>query len=313
LEDVSNTLRSGAFYKSEALTSIIIPKNINYIGDVCFSNCSKLKSVAFESGVSQVNLGSSAFDNCALLDSLTIPETVTGIRVSDRTFYGTGFIKLDMSKMYAINGDSNFAYMRALKEFIWSDTLSSIPSYAFSNNSAMGWIDTKNATKIGDSAFNRCGFAEAHVAGKVTTLGAYVFAYNTKLTTVSIHDDVTNMGSAIFEQCTGLVSVTIPRGVTTLPSSTFYGCTSLPSVRIPNNITKIQSQAFQGCTSLEYVDLTDYGTDKAFPTLYSTNVFKNCGTSTASGTFQIRVASGRKAELSAMTNWSSYASNIVEV
>jgi hypothetical protein len=95
-------------------------------------------------------------------------------------------------------------------------------------------------------------------------------------------------------------------------SDTFNGCSSLANISIPSNITYLETRSFKECTALEYIDLTAYGADKAFPFLSNVNVFESCGTATA-GTFQIRVPSGRKAELATMTNWSTYADNIVEV
>jgi hypothetical protein len=64
---------------------------------------------------------------------------------------------------------------------------------------------------------------------------------------------------------------------------------------------------------METIDLTDYGADKPFPALAeTTEVFKNCGRDTASGFVKIIVPHGRKAELAAMTNWSSFANQILE-
>ena len=53
--------------------------------------------------------------------------------------------------------------------------------------------------------------------------------------------------------------------------------------------------------------MTAYGVDKQFPEL-QTLPFNN-----ASPNFKIRVAKGAKTILAAMTNWSAYADNIVEV
>ena len=93
----------------------------------------------------------------------------------------------------------------------------------------------------------------------------------------------------------------------------FQSNVNLKYVIFNSVINTVWDYAFYDCASLEYIDMTAYGENGAFPTLRGTNTFRNCGTSTTTGTFEIRVPLGRKAELAAMTNWSAYVDNIVEV
>lgn len=164
----------------------------------------------------------------------------------------------------------------------------------------------------------------------VTMIRYGAFDSNKNITSVVIPKKLTNL-SASFRFCTSLKSVVITGGLTydSDSSNGFYDCTALTSVdlgastiipgyifvrcgfsniKIPHTVKKINQYAFYGCASLEYVDMTDYGTNDKFPSLSNSNVFDNCPS-----TFEIRVPSGRKAELSAMTNWSAYADKIVEV
>jgi hypothetical protein len=169
-------------------------------------------------------------------------------------------------------------------------------------------------TSIGESAFGLCySLINVSLPEGVNSIGNRAFDSCLALQSIRLPDSITKIGTYAFYQCEGLTSITLSHGLSIISTSAFRQCIKLANVVIPNNITKIDSMAFADSKAIEYIDLTSYGTDGTFPTLANTSAFSNCGTSTASGTFQIRVPSGRKAELAAMTNWSTYADNIVEV
>ena len=62
-----STLQGYMFYNSNWLTEIVIPKNIMYIWDHCFSDCDNLKRVSFEKGSYLTDLSyinETAFNDC---------------------------------------------------------------------------------------------------------------------------------------------------------------------------------------------------------------------------------------------------------
>ena len=115
-----------------------------------------------------------------------------------------------------------------------------------------------------------------------------------------------------FQNNTNITSVEFA-DVQTIGYAAFSGCTKLAEITHYGSLISIAGHAFSNCYALGCIDLTAYGADEAFPSLGNSYVFLNCGRDTTKGTFEIRVPSGRKAELSSMTNWSTYADNIVEV
>lgn len=163
------------------------------------------------------------------------------------------------------------------------------------------------------SAFQSCGsLVSVTLPDGVNKIGSNAFSSCNKLEYVNIPSSVTSIGYYAFSQDGRLQSITIPNGVTAIEQNTFDSCACLPHIVIPNSVASIGRQAFYSCRRLSYVDLTAYGETIAFP-VADIGAFYACGYDTPTGTFEIRVPAGRKAELAAMTNWSTYADNIVEV
>lgn len=293
------------------------------IGTYAFYGCSKLTSIEIPSTVTKFE--SSAFENVPNLSKVIIPslEYWFGLsfnynRTNPLQTQGKPMLYVDNTPITDVTvpqgtvlGDYTFYYYGGLKSLVLNAAPSAYMCEGCSNltNVTLG----ENVTSTGYYAFANTAIESIVIPPSVYIFGRASFRQCTLLKSVVIQGAIEQYSSSnTFERCSALVSVDLgsPKGI---PTSCFYNCTSLPSIKIPSTVEKIRSQAFYGCSALEYVDLTAYGTDGAFPSLENVNVFTNCGTSIASGTFEIRVPSGRKAELAAMTNWSTYADNIVEV
>ncbi len=113
-----------------------------------------------------------------------------------------------------------------------------------------------SVTKIGSSAFSKCGGLESVTipqsvcSSKMKTI--FPAAYQS-ITNVVIADGVTKIGSSAFAGCRGLLSVEIPGSVTSVGSSAFSGCRSLTSVAIPGGVEEIESSTFKDCSGLTSV------------------------------------------------------------
>jgi len=102
------------------------------------------------------------------------------------------------------------------------------------------------------------------------------FAYNMRITGLTIPEGVKDVGNKAFFHCVGLASVAIPgsagslggwlfcscrsltnatigEGVTSIGFWEFYWCTSLPEVTIPDSVDSIEYGAFYHCSSLTSV------------------------------------------------------------
>ena len=65
------------FKDCRGMTSVTIPRGVNYISPGAFENCSGLTSITLSEGVTSI--GISSFKNCSGLTSITLPEGVTSI------------------------------------------------------------------------------------------------------------------------------------------------------------------------------------------------------------------------------------------
>ena len=116
---------------------------------------------------------------------------------------------------------------------------------------------------------------------EVTTIGRSAFAYNSRITSVTIPETVIDIetnafcacsslrevnmpqsvllpycfyfGSYCFASCTSLKKITIPENVASLPMGVFQGCVSLKNITLPKSLKTIENYAFAYCDSLETV------------------------------------------------------------
>ena len=65
--------------------------------------------------------------------------------------------------------------------------------------------------------------------------------------------NIKEIDNYVFAFCSRLTSITIPDSVTSIGEYAFYGCSSLTSITIPEGIVSIGYGAFQQCSNLEEI------------------------------------------------------------
>ena len=151
-----------------------------------------------------------------------------------------------------MSGNSNNSALYKAVEFVASDNVLEIPTYALAKQTLLTSVTIPDSvTSIGGSAFYGC----------------------TGLTSVTIPDSVTSIGGSAFQGCTGLKTIVIP-SVSTFEGSnnnngTFRNCTSLTSATlgsIGSPVNTIQNYTFYGCTNTSTV-ITVYLAEQNIDTL----------------------------------------------
>ena len=200
----------------------------------------------------------------------TIPSSVDG---TDVPVGGIYFTKPDS------NGNPTECYIIGYAPFnayAWSSQLSR--SY-FPYLSKVSFINCKNITSIGDSAFLGCSslttvnlpdsltsisqaafrgcssLTTVNLPDSLTDIGNYAFRGCSSLTTVNLPDSLTSIGQEAFEYCSSLTTVELPDSLTSIGNSVFWECSSLTTVELPDSLTSIGNSVFQSCTSLTDVTI----------------------------------------------------------
>ena len=271
------SISANVFVGYTSLANITIPNSVTSIGSYAFSGCSGLTSITIPDSVT--DLGQAVFRWCGLT-SVIIGSGLTDI--SADTFYGC-------SKLPSVTIPSS---------------VTSIGDGSFYDCTSLTSITIPNSvTNIGDSDFYYSTLIPSFTnTDRVTRNGADDFFNITSLTSITIPDSVTNIGSEAFYNCTSLTSITIPNSVTSIDGYAFKNCTGLTSVIIGNGVTNIGYQSFYGCKALTSITLLP-----TTPPTLGSNVFYNIPSSAV-----ITVPKGTLDAYKTATNWSAYASKMVE-
>ena len=294
------SIGSYAFSGCSGLTSITIPDSVTDLGQAVFRWCG-LTSVIIGSGLTDIS--ADTFYGCSKLPSVTIPSSVTSI--GDGSFYDcTSLTSITIPNSVTNIGDSAFSGCKGLTSITIPDSVTRIGYNAFRNCTSLTSITIPNSvTYINNDTFSYCtSLTSVTIGDSVTTIGDSVFYKCTSLTSITIPDSVTNIGSEAFYNCTSLTSITIPNSVTSIDGYAFKNCAGLTSVIIGNGVTNIGYQSFYGCKALTSITLLP-----TTPPTLGSNVFYNIPSSAV-----ITVPKGTLDAYKTATNWSAYASKMVE-
>ena len=132
-----------AFYKSNNLTSVIIPNSVKDIEDGAFMYCSKLASVTIPSSVTSI--GNSAFLGCKALTSVTIPD---GVKYLAGTFNGcSSLTSVHLPKYLTHIGPNIFYNCSSLTSVTIPNSVIEISSAAFYGCSSLTSVNLPSNLK----------------------------------------------------------------------------------------------------------------------------------------------------------------------
>ena len=248
-------ISQGAFAYCSSLTDFVIPNAITAIEDGAFYGC--------------MNLGK----NATAEKPFILPNTVK--KYGNKAFYGTGltYVKLtgDFSDVkFGTHLFAETAYLNNVDLNVEETKITEIPAHTF-YRSAISKIDLKGISKIGASAFARCGLTTVTIPSTVKEMGAKIFENAKKLTKVTFenNDVLTAFGNETFVDCTSLVEVDMTRLNALIYVGTYtFRNTALKSIELPESVVHLGNNKgktapiysavylFRDCTELESVVLS---------------------------------------------------------
>ena len=135
------TIDSSAFYGCSSLKEVVLSENVVELGSEVFLNCTELESITIPDGLKTI--GYSFIKNTAIKE-LTVPKSVERVNA----YYYNGHR----------SGTTDGAY--SLKQLIFSEGTTSIPSYFCCNDSKTAALQKvvipPSVTSIGEYAFYHC-------------------------------------------------------------------------------------------------------------------------------------------------------------
>ena len=240
--------------------TVIIPSNVDVIGDFSFKDCYGITKIIVPEGVTSIKHG--AFENCEKLQSVDLPNTLVDLETG--VFYGCKSLESIVipGSLKRIEGVILFNKCISLKKIEFQEGITCISGekaysdadYAsfFGPNSSIEEVVLPSTLKvIGHGAFKGCG----------------------KLKTVQIPDGTIMIGAEAFDGCKEIF-LKIPESVKLIGNSAFYNCKKLKTVFLSNKICvggshrsydvlngevpevmEVGYKAFCGCEGLENVVL----------------------------------------------------------
>jgi hypothetical protein len=263
---------TGAFGSCESLTSICIPRAVEYLRTGCFKRCHSIVNMTFEANSRLRGIGFSVFEGCLSLKSICLPSSVQEIESS--AFVDTGISTISFegdSSYFRFSGPHllTFDGTRFVRSFgndidvEIDQSVQQLCGYCFHGCKLLQLIrfeSVNSLSEIGASAFDGCSSLRSIVIPRsVEFLGSACFSECTSLVSVTFESGITLQAipDYAFSFCSSLLSIVIPRSVESLGAWCFHSCRSLRELTIEpgSHLTCVESTAFLACISLKSFDL----------------------------------------------------------
>jgi hypothetical protein len=263
------TFTAGAhlFAGRENLTTMILPDNLNRIGEGAFADCPNLTTVVSSASW----FGHRCFQNSTNLHDFYLYYNESIVSFGDFVFNGVPTENLTLHVPASLMN----SYLENIAPFFNSITV--VPLADLTNPVLIDGIyyrldpETKTAQVVAKPEGIYAGTLNIpatvsleFMTYTVTSVAPKAFAGSNGITAINVAADNTYLDSrngcnAIIDKTTntllaGCAISTIPSSVTAIGEGAFAGLITLSTLTIPNSITSIGADAFVGCTGLNSIE-----------------------------------------------------------
>ncbi|MBE6756298.1 MAG: leucine-rich repeat domain-containing protein [Ruminococcaceae bacterium] len=271
------------------IENVVLPETVTYLSEYVFGGCESLKSVKAP-GVTKID--HDAFYGCGSLENAEF---------SDRLYYIGRYAFEETTNLKKIEtGTNEVAYLHdkafyksGISEFDFSDKLTSIPAYCFSNSEISEAVIPEGLESIGTGAFSDCKkLTKVEFSDSLKEVGERAF-YGCELLdgTLYLDKNLVSVGKEAFSgtnftelyynivdcevlydwdwddyklrafENTCFEKIIIGNDVMVIPAGAFENQNKIESIVIPDSVEIIEEEAFRNCSSLENLSLPDSVTE----------------------------------------------------
>ena len=278
---VDSSAYSNQFFYA-GITSLVLPKRLEYIGKSAFYYCTKLTSITIPEGCKTI--ANDAFNYCSSLATVTFADNSKLETVGSGAFTRTKIKAISLPDSVISLGDSAFAYCTQLTSFTLPKQVTYVPKSLLNGCSKLETFSFGEAvvTEIKDTAFSGCTkLTSFGLPSSVTAIGKEAFK-NAGITTFTFaeksHLSSIAEGAFTGAKFTEFAFPTVYDAddkVTTfasLGSKLFNNSSSLTKITLSQSVNSIVD-VFTGCTKLSEVVIAEdnkyFAIDDAAPVIYS--------------------------------------------
>lgn len=238
-------------FVGNSLTSIVLPSNVEAIGDAAFAG-SSIKSITLPATITSMGVG--CFSNCTALESATISTANLG----ESTFADCTSLQSVTFTANTAVGEGCFSGCTALATITGSELATTIGARSFFNCSSLeAFTFGSSLQTIGDEAFAQSGvkIVDLQPCTALTAVGSYSFAFMPAVTDINL-GAVPSLGEGVVMNCPNLVNFVFSSAATAVPDYAYSGNAAMDTTYMFNsNVTSIGRYAMSGMSQISTVTL----------------------------------------------------------
>ena len=238
-----------AFSQTSLTGTIVLPDDIQVLGDLCFYKAVSLSTVVLPKAL--VEIGNMAFGESGLAGDLVLPDHVESI--GSYCFAHTYISSVSFPESLLSLGDECFWSCSNLKgDIVIPSKVKSIPEYCFAGCNVNGRLVLGASVTVIKARSLSAGFRGPLILPEgLKAIGDCAFEGNA-FSSVSLPQSLVSIGEGAFRGCPISGTLEFPKGLNAISSEAFKW-TNVDKLIFHDEFVAIDAEAFSGCTSINSI------------------------------------------------------------